>query len=118
MGILNMGPAAAIGTIPLFRAFLKRFGAPPKLRSQGPKDDVHPADILRVMLGASVVKLLSFSDAAGWANAILAEGLKDMTTIELDVTETSSGIKIDPKSAQLSADTVAKVLVQKAFTSL
>jgi hypothetical protein len=118
MGILNMGPAASIGTIPLFRAFLHRFNLPAKLRSEGPKDDEHPADILRVMLGSALVKLLSFSDASAWSTAILAEGLKDLGTIVLDGSSNTKGITVDAKSAQRSADIVAKILAQKPFNSL
>jgi hypothetical protein len=113
MGVLNMGPAAAAVIIPYFRGMLGAFGLPQKLRSTGDKDDVHPADILRVMLGASAVRLLSFTDKNAWADAILAEGLKDMTTIVLN---TSS--KIDQASAQRSADIVAKVVMQTDFVSL
>jgi hypothetical protein len=113
MGVLNLGPAAAAVIIPYFRGMLGAFGMPQKLRSTGDKDDVHPADILRVMLGASAVRLLSFKDKNDWADTILSEGLKDMTNIVLN---TSS--KIDQASAQRSADIVAKVVMQTEFAAL
>ena len=113
MGIMNMGPAAGAVVIPFFRALLGAFGSPQKLRSDGPADDEHPADILRVMLGASGVSLLSFSDHQDWSNAILSEGLKDMTTIILN-----NHVTVDKVSAQRSADIVAEVITQTQFTKL
>ena len=118
MGILNMGPAPAIGMIPFFRSFLAQYGQPPRLRNTGPADDPHPADILRVMLGAAAVKLLSFADAAGWAAAILDEGLKDLTTISLNGSAGKPGVTVDAASAQASADIVAATLVSTPFEIL
>ena len=46
MGILNMGPAAGIGLIAFFRGLNAAFTRVPKLRSNGPESDVHPADIV------------------------------------------------------------------------
>src|SRR5262249_28330743 len=43
LGVLNMGPAAAIGLIGFFRGFSNDS----KLRSSGPASDPHPADVLR-----------------------------------------------------------------------
>jgi hypothetical protein len=113
MGILNMGPAAAVALIPYFRSIFGAFGKPPVLRSNGPSSDEHPADILRVMLGSSAVQLLSFSDNKNWAGAILDEGLKDLTTIVLNKSS-----KIDQASAQRSADIIARVLMQTEFKAL
>ncbi|HTP60329.1 MAG TPA: hypothetical protein VMM82_15510 [Spirochaetia bacterium] len=118
MGILNMGPAPAIGMIPFFRSFLAQYGQPPRLRNAGPADDPHPADILRVMLGSAAVKLLSFADAADWAAAILNEGLKDLTTIYLNGSSGSPGVQVDAASAQASADIVAATLVTAPFETL
>jgi hypothetical protein len=114
MGILNMGPAPAIGMIPFFRSFLHQFGRPAKLRNTGPGDDPHPADILRVMLGASAVRGLSFAGA--WADAILAEGLKDLTTIKLGTT--GAPVTVDKASAQRSADIAASTLMNFKFNAL
>ena len=118
MGILNMGPAPAIGMIPFFRSFLKQFGESPRLRNDGPADDPHPADILRVMLGAAAVKLLSFPAAADWAAAILAEGLKDLSGIHLNGSQGSPGTPVDREAAQASADVVAATLVNAPFETL
>jgi len=104
MGILNMGPAAGIGLIAYFRGLNYAFGGGPKLRCIGPRDDPHPADILRGFLAASVVRLLSFNQASAWANLIEAETNKDVETIRIN------NIVISPKIAQLSAEIVAGVL--------
>jgi hypothetical protein len=113
MGILNIGPSAAASLIPFFRSLLAAYGQPAKLRSTGPSDDEHPADILRVMLGAFAVQLLSFSDSKSWAKAILAEGLKEMTTIVLN-----GSSKIDKASAMRSAEITAKAIMQTELETL
>ena len=53
LGILNMGPAAAIGVIGYFRGLNAAWGGGPHLRNDGPANDVHPADIVRGFLAAS-----------------------------------------------------------------
>jgi hypothetical protein len=116
MGILNMGPAPAIGMIPFFRSFLHQVGRPAKLRNTGPGEDPHPADILRVMLGASAVRGLSFAGSGAWADAILAEGLKDLTSIKLSTT--GPLVTIDKASAQRSADIAAATLMNFKFNAL
>ena len=73
MGILNMGPAAAIGLVAYFRGLSAGAGAPAKLRRDGPADDPHPADSLRGYLAAATLRLLSFSDRDGWAKEIEAQ---------------------------------------------
>jgi hypothetical protein len=104
MGILNMGPAAAIGLIGYFRGLNAAYTGKPKLRSDGPKDDPHPADILRGYLGASVVQLLGFDGASAWANIIEQETNKDVGVIKLN------GVTVSPKVAHQSAEIVAGVL--------
>lgn len=104
MGILNMGPAAGIGLVAYFRGLNAAFSGVPKLRSSGPANDPHPADILRGYLAASTVRLLSFDGASAWANFIEQETDKDVDTISL------SGIVVSPQVARQSAEIVAEVL--------
>ena len=111
-GILNMGPAAGIGLIGFFRGLDAAFGGPGKLRTVGPENDVHPADILRGFLAAAVVRLLEFAGAANWAEVIEGETEKDMATIRL------AGKKVDPKVAKKSAEIVAKVIATHPMKSL
>lgn len=106
MGILNLGPAAGIGLIAYFRGLGVAYGQPPKLRSDGPDDDPHPADIVRGYLAAEVVALLSFSGHTAWSKLIAAETDKDRETIVL------AGETISPSLARKAAKIVAKTLVK------
>lgn len=112
MGILNLGPAAGIGLIAYFRALGLAFGAPGKLRSDGPANDPHPADIVRGYLAAEVVALLKFKGAAAWAKTIAAETDKDRGTITL------AGQTISPTLARKSAKVVASTLVKYKAAAL
>src|SRR5262249_24832195 len=49
----------------------------PRLRTNGPARDPHPADIVRGYLGASTVRLLSFAGAEAWGGVLEAETDKD-----------------------------------------
>ena len=106
MGILNMGPAAAIGTIAFFRGLLASFGRPAKLRTDGGGNDPHPADILRGYLGAAVVRRLSFTGAPTWANAIENETDKDATSAIFQL----GGIAVPKSRAKKSAKVVAEII--------
>jgi len=106
MGILNLGPVAGIGLIAYFRGLAKSAGAPPRLGSEGPDDDPHPADIVRGYLAAEVVALLKFAGASAWAQRIAAETDRDCGTIVL------AGHAISATLARQSAKVVAQTLVQ------
>lgn len=113
LGILNMGPAAGIGLIGYFRGLSA--AAPsgqPKLRSRGPSNDPHPADIVRGFLAAATVRLLAFSDAAAWANIIEQETSKDVGIIRL------AGTSLTEAQAKASAEVVARTIVQTKMVSL
>jgi hypothetical protein len=106
MGILNMGPAAAMGLIVYFRALNAAYTGDEHLRSDGPDDDPHPADILRGYLAAETVGLLKFDARAKWKAALLRETEKDVAPIRL------GGIVVPKNVAIESAARVAKTLVQ------
>ncbi len=112
LGLLNLGPAAGIGLIAYFRGLGAAAGAPAKLRSEGPDDDPHPADIVRGYLAAEVVALLKFVGSAAWAQAIAAETDKDRDTIVL------AGHTLTPALARKSAKVVAQTLVQYKAAAL
>jgi hypothetical protein len=105
LGILNMGPAAGIGLLVYFRGLNAAWGEGPKLRSDGPAGDPHPADIIRGYLAAETVALLSFTGHTAWADTIAAETDKDVDTIRL------AGETISPALARKSAKVVAETLV-------
>ncbi len=112
MGMLNMGPAAAIGMIGYFRGFNAAIGAKAALSNKGDEDDPHPADILRGFLAAETVRLLKFTGAAAWAGVLLDETRKDAGTINL------AGAKVAGDLAHDSAKTVAHTLVSAPLQSL
>ena len=110
MGILNMGPAPAIGLIAYFRGLDAAFGGGDgKLRNDGPDNDPHPADILRGYLASEVVRLLAFSDAAVWANLIKKETDKDVASgaTTFNIAGTAVPIAVAQQSAKAAAKTVA-----------
>ena len=112
LGILNMGPAGGIGLIGAYRGRNAARAGIPKLRSEMPKGDPHPADVLRGFLAASTVRLLSFDGADDWADCLAEETAKDVSSIRLD------GIEVGEAEARLSAEVVAKTLVHSKVESL
>lgn len=112
LGILNMGPAPAIGLIGYFRGLNAAFTGEAVLRNTGPSGDVHPADIVRGFLAAATVRQLEFEQATAWADAVEAEVKKDLATIHL------AGRQVEPKVAKKSAEIVAGVIVSHPMASL
>jgi hypothetical protein len=111
-GILNMGPAAGIGLIGFFRGLNTAFGGAAKLRTSGPANDPHPADIVRGFLAASTVRLLEFGGAAAWADVIEGETENDLAPIRL------AGRRVDAKAAKKSAEIVARAIATSPMRSL
>lgn len=111
LGILNMGPAVGVGLIGYFRG-LNATQAAAKLRNNGPSDDPHPADIVRGFLAAETIRLLEFSDATAWANAIEAETMRDVTSIRL------ANIRVNTAQAKQMAAAVAKAIVETPFPAI
>lgn len=121
MGVLNMGPAAAIGLIGYLRGLNAANGgaangAGPHLWSEGPEDEVHPADVLRGELGAGVAELLPFGQGREWAEAIRAE-------VDADIAHNGGGIVLagetfKPSAARRSARTVAALIANQKWDTL
>jgi hypothetical protein len=105
MGILNIGQAAGIGLVAYFRALNAAFSGKAKLRSEGPENDPHPADVLRGYLAAETVLLLRFTGRRSWSNLIANETNRDVTTIVL------AGQRVSNETARQSAKIVAQTLV-------
>jgi hypothetical protein len=105
LGVLNLGPAAGIGLIAYFRGINAALGWGPKLSSEGPADDPHPGDLVRGYLAAEAVRLLLFSGAKAWGDAIATETDKDAAAIVLAGTAvTLAQVK---KAAKVVAGTIA-----------
>ncbi|MDB5312586.1 MAG: hypothetical protein JWO38_6788 [Gemmataceae bacterium] len=114
MGILNMGPAAGIGVIGYFRGLNAAFGGTARLRTDGPADDPHPADILRGYLASAVVGRLSFDGAKAWSDLIAAETDKDATGHQIRV----AGAAVTASAARKSAEAVAAAIVDAKVRTL
>lgn len=112
LGILNMGPAAAIGLIGYFRGLNAAFTGNAALRNEGIADDPHPADILRGYLGAYAVGRLKFDQAGDWGKVIEAETDKDLSGIWLE------GRAVSADAAKQSAKVVASAIMGTKLESL
>lgn len=112
LGVLNLGPAAAIGLIGYIRGMDAAYTGKAQLRNIGPAGDTHPADILRGYLGAYATGLLIFDQAKEWERVIEAETDKDLSTIQLE------GKVIDTVMAKQSAKMVAGAIMQTKLESL
>ena len=112
LGVLNLGPAAAIGLIAYFRGIRAAFGVGPALSNDGAAADPHPADIVRGWLAAETVRLLEFGGAGAWADAIAKETDRDAGTIRL------AGRKVTRAQAKKSAAVVARTIATDRLAAL
>jgi len=112
LGILNLGPAAAVGVLAYFRGINAALGWGPVLASEGDSEDPHPADIVRGWLGAEVVRLLKFTNAGAWADALAKETDKDAKKIVL------AGMHVTEATAKKSAAIVARTIAAEKLDAL
>ena len=112
LGVLNMGPSAAVGMVGYFRALNGAWRGVAELRSAGREDDPHPADIARAYLAAETVRLLSFSGAERWADRLIAEADRDLGHVRLGDVAVSAGV------ARASAAAVAHAIVRTRVPAL
>lgn len=112
LGVLNMGPAAAVGLVGYFRALNGVWRGTPELRSVGREEDPHPADIARAYLAAETVRLLSFSGAERWADRLVAEADRDLERVRFGDVAVPAGV------ARASAAAVARAIVKTRMNSL
>ncbi len=106
LGVLNMGPAAAVGLVGYFRALNGAWRGTPTMRNVGRAEDPHPADIARAYLAAESVRLLSFQGAGRWADRLVAEADRDLGQIRLGNVPVPAGV------ARASAAAVARAVVR------
>ena len=112
LGVLNMGPAAAVGLVGYFRALNGVWRGTPTMRNVGRTEDPHPADIARAYLAAEAVRLLSFQGAGRWADRLVAEADRDLGQIRLGNVAVPAGV------ARASAAAVARAVVRTHLRSL
>jgi hypothetical protein len=112
LGVLNMGPAAAVGLVGYFRALNGASRGTPSLRNVGRAEDPHPADIARAYLSAETVRLLSFKGASQWADRLVAEADRDLGRIRL------GDVAVTAAAAKASAAAVARAIVRTRLSAL
>jgi hypothetical protein len=112
MGVLNMGPAAAVGLVGYFRAVNGAWRGVPALRSEGRPEDPHPADVTRAWLAAETVRLCSFRGAGRWADRLSAEADRDAGRIRL------GDVEVAPEVARASAAAVARAVARTRLGAL
>jgi hypothetical protein len=112
MGVLSMGPAAAVGVVGYFRALNGAFGGTPALRNVGRAEDPHPADLARAYLAAETVRLLPFEGAGRWADRLVAEADRDLGRLRLGDVAVTAGV------AKASAAAVARAIVRGKLDAL
>ncbi len=124
LGILNMGPMAAIGVIAYLKAMNKAWENKTILRhGRAPYcEDPHPMDLMRGYLAIATVKRLKLS--VGLKSAPGSESVRDGWVAKLNeliATDEELAIK-DKKShtviARETADTVADVIMNHPFEKL
>jgi hypothetical protein len=115
LGVLNMGPASAVGLIGYFRGLHGAWGAGPRLRADGAPDDPHPTDLARACLGRDGAAA-SFSGASAWADRLTAEADRDLAgrrgVLHLGEVAVTAGV------AKASAAAVARAIVRTRLASL
>jgi hypothetical protein len=112
LGVLNMGPAAAVGLVGYFRALNGVWRGTSSLRSAGAAEDPHPADLARAYLAAETVRLLSFQGAGPWADRLVSEADRDRDRIRF------GDLPVTPEVARASAAAVARAIVKTRVRAL
>lgn len=112
LGVLNMGPAAAVGLIGYFRAMNGAWRGKAMLRNVGQAEDPHPADMARAYLAAETVRLLSFGGAEQWADRLVAEADRDLGQIRL------GGVAVTAVAAKASAKVIARTIARTRLRAL
>jgi len=112
LGVLNMGPAAAVGLVGYFRALNGAWAGKPQLRNVGSAGDTHPADLVRAYVAAETVRLLSFEGAGRWADRLVAEADRDLGQIRLGT------LAVSAADAKRAAAAVARAIVRTRVKAL
>lgn len=112
LGVLNMGPVAALGLIGYLRAMSLAYGQGRQLRRCDAEHDTHPMDLLRAYLAAATVRLLRFDRRETWAALLEDHADEDSWFIELD------GHRLSRDAARESAAVVADVIVNGRWDAL
>lgn len=108
LGMLNMGPASAVGLIAYLRGQRWAGTGKDELPSAGEIRGAHPIAALRGYMAASVVRQLDFAGSDAWGQAI-----KELTEVSRGGQPlTVGGRKIDEGKAVEAAELVGRTLVE------
>ena len=128
LGVLNMGPAAAVSSLIYLRSLRQAYGNEPRLGGASDLLDRHPADILRLVAMAEVVRLAPgpsalLEDSAGkgqngpsphqLAFALELEAAKDLDELLVD-----GHVVKDRKRAWLAARRAARTIATAPLPAL
>lgn len=128
LGILNMGPMAALGFIGFFRAMslarsqkdtLNAFTFLGSSSTQG--SDPHPTSLFRAYLAASALRQLGFQSAEEWAQVIdemIKVVCQNACSDLMLITEELVPIKINPSKIRELTDIIAETVIKHRLESL
>jgi hypothetical protein len=112
LGVLNAGPAAAIGLIAYFRGISLSVGHGAHLDPIGEAEDTHPADLARAYLAAASLRVLHFTEKNEWARRIEAEADAEPGNMVL------AGKAYTRAQVKKAVKTVVKVVLQTPMLAL
>lgn len=124
MGVLHLGPTAAIGLITFFRGRCKANAVAMGTKkyfwqmNKGLMEEPHPPTSWRIFMMAETVRLLKFSQADLWANVIEEEAMKDFGDFYLQM-ETGAYPKIfnkKPFMIEVAKSVARTMATHKLFT--
>ena len=122
LGILNLGPMAAVGMLGFSRGVNEVRSGRPMLGTIS--DSAHPADVLRGFLWSAVVDRLEFAGHSIWSHMIRGEVLNDLRrqdqdgTINILAADGRPLLEMSLEQAMDSAETVAAAMLETRMPSL
>ena len=105
LGVLAMGPSAAVGLVGYLRALEGAWAGEARLSGTGQAANDHPASILRAFVAAETVRRLPMAGAARWADRLVAEATEDLGRIRL------AGRPVPVAEARAAAAAVAEAVM-------
>lgn len=121
LGILNMGPTAALGIIAYLKAMNAAWGNKKELRCVRTPQclDPHPMDLMRAYVAISTVKRLKFLDnRRGWEDTLCAFIAPDEANAKKSAGGSPEVAMHHIQSAKGTADMVADVIINHSFQVL
>lgn len=114
MGVVNMGPAAALGLIAYFRGLSHASGGTGGLSAYGPAEAPHPPPLARAFVMAETLGICEFSAKNEWKQAIYAETQTDLPVKGF----TLAGVSYDVAAVRAAAAHVASAILSTKMRAL